>query len=65
MITMQDVKDKFAKDLYGTTITEAKKTGLCIQCEEEALPKCYSEAGKKEFFISGLCEPCFDEITLA
>ena len=44
------------------TTKEANEKGTCIQCREKAIPKCYSEAGKKEFYISGLCELCFDDI---
>ena len=59
---MQNFKDNLSKDLYGMTKREANEQGICIQCKEEALPKCYSEGGRKEFYISGLCEKCFDEI---
>ena len=38
--------------------------GICFNCEELAMPKCYSEAGIKEFYISGLCEKCFDGLFL-
>ena len=62
MSTLQQLKDDMAKDLYGTTVEESTKKGLCIQCGEEALPKCYSDAGRREFKISGLCEKCFDEM---
>lgn len=37
------------------------RDGLCISCHEPAIPKCYSEAGRREYSISGLCEKCFDE----
>ena len=43
---------------YKELITEEK----CLQCKEEAIPKCYSEAGKREYFITHLCEECFDAI---
>ena len=46
--------------LYGMTKAEALSQGICLQCKMPALPKCYSEAGKREYQISGLCEPCFD-----
>jgi hypothetical protein len=36
------------------------RSGLCIACHEPALPKCYSEAGRREYAISGMCEKCFD-----
>ena len=63
MSTLQEFKDNLARELYGQTAEDAKHSGLCIQCKEPALPKCYSEAGRKEYQISGLCEKCFDEIT--
>lgn len=36
------------------------RDGLCIECHQPALPRCYSEAGRREYSISGLCERCFD-----
>jgi hypothetical protein len=63
MKSLQDFEDNLAKELYGETTEEAQGKGLCIQCKEEALPKCYSEAGRWEYQVSGLCEICFDEIT--
>jgi hypothetical protein len=63
MNDLQMFKDKLAKELYGQTANEAITSGLCIQCQEPALDKCYSDAGRAEYRISGLCERCFDEIT--
>jgi len=61
---LQYLKDELSKDLYGKTTDQAIDSGLCIQCNQPAIPiRCYSEAGIKEFYISGLCEICFDEIT--
>ena len=62
MTQLQKFKDKMAKDIYGTTPSECIKQGICIECHEEALPKCYSDAGRREYTISGLCEICFDKI---
>jgi len=59
---LQNFKDNLSRNLYGMTTKEANEKGICIQCREKAIPKCYSEAGKKEFYISGLCELCFDSI---
>lgn len=36
--------------------------GTCWMCGEQAIPKCYSDEGRREFAISGLCEPCFDDL---
>ena len=49
------------KALYGMTRLEAIRAGVCIDCKKDA--QWYSPAGKAEYFISGLCEPCFDKIT--
>lgn len=38
---------------------------LCIRCHRPAYEHCYSDAGRREVSISGLCEECFDEIAAA
>ena len=53
-------KNDLSKIVFGTSYNSSQASGLCISCKEPALPNCYSEAGRKEFFISGLCEKCFD-----
>ena len=63
MNALQQFKDKMTKDLFGIDIEAVKAKGICLNCKEPALPKCYSEAGRREYKISGLCEKCFDEIT--
>ena len=63
MSNLNEFKEQLAKSIYGMTPKEAIEKGICIQCKKPALENCYSKAGKKEFFISGLCEKCFDEIT--
>jgi hypothetical protein len=63
MNDFQDLKDALAEALYGQTPAEAHQAGLCIQCKQPARERCYSQAGLREYEISGLCEPCFDEIT--
>lgn len=39
---------------------EAQRTGLCVECGQPAAGRCYSEAGRREFKLSGMCEVCFD-----
>lgn len=34
--------------------------GLCIFCNLPALPRCKTEAGRREFGISKICEVCYD-----
>ena len=60
---IKNLTNTIAKDFFGKTPDEAKETGLCIQCNEPAIPKCYSDAGRREYQITGLCEPCFDGLT--
>lgn len=63
-ITLDQLKEILAHKLYGMSPLDAWKQGICIECKEQALPKCHSTAGKREYFISGLCEECFDRITV-
>ena len=49
------------KALYGMTKAEALLAGICLHCKQRAT--WYSPAGKAEYSISGVCEPCFDKIT--
>ena len=58
--TLDRFKNNLAKQLYGMTKAEAINKGICIDCKELAKPKCHTEAGNKEYLISGLCEECFD-----
>jgi len=60
---LEDLKTNLAKDLYGMTKAEAIKKGVCIDCKKPAMSGCYSDAGVREYQISGLCEKCFDQIT--
>jgi len=57
-MNIQEFSDKANREA-----AEAQKTGLCVDCGLPAIPRCYSEDGRKEFAISGLCEVCFDDAT--
>lgn len=52
--------EELCQDLHQITMAEAQAQGICVSCKEPALPKCYSEAGRREYRISGMCERCFD-----
>lgn len=57
--------NKFADELgkiagHKMTREDAWAKGLCVNCGKEAIPRCYSSAGMKEYRMSGLCEVCFD-----
>lgn len=47
---------------YGKDSQENRDKDFCISCKEPAIANCYSEAGLREFKISGLCEKCFDKM---
>jgi hypothetical protein len=62
MSDLKEFKNTMAKGIFGMTVDEAHEKGICIDCNEPALPKCYSPAGKREYQISGMCEQCFDKM---
>jgi hypothetical protein len=52
-----------ARNMYGMTKQEALLNGICVRCKLP--PTFYSMAGRAEYPITGLCEPCFDLVTEA
>jgi hypothetical protein len=52
--------DKLGEELYNINPSVAKAEGICIDCRQPAIPNCHSSEGVKEYYISGLCEKCFD-----
>jgi hypothetical protein len=59
---IQEFLDVQAFQTFGITVSDAQEKGQCIMCKHEALSRCTTEAGRREYQISGLCEVCFDEI---
>lgn len=59
---LEKLKTTISKDIFGMTVKEAHAEGVCVQCKEPAEPKCYSDAGREEYEISGMCERCFDQL---
>ena len=55
---LQRLTDELQKNLFPYD-----RDGVhCICCGKRAIERCYSDAGRREFHISGLCEPCFDAL---
>lgn len=54
------LKEKLGEELFGMSPQQAQAQGICLECKKEALPRCHTEAGKREYKISGLCEECWD-----
>jgi len=41
---------------------EKDENFLCVVCKTPALANCFSEAGRREVFKTGICEKCFDDL---
>jgi len=53
--------DAMSKILFGTTRRESIHAGTCISCKKEAT-EFKDSVSRKEFTISGLCQPCQDSV---
>lgn len=60
MNQLQNIKDELAIEATGITRDEAHTKGICIRCKQP--PVFFTYLGRKEYGISGMCEPCFDYI---
>jgi hypothetical protein len=58
-VNLDELKAAIAKEA-GLNM-ENKVKGLCVDCGRPALENCYSEAGRREVAITGLCELCYDK----
>lgn len=61
--SLKNFKDTMASQIFGMTVEEAHKEGVCVDCRQPWGDNTYSPSGEKEYRISGLCEKCFDKIT--
>lgn len=57
-MSLQAFKDQLARAAYGMTAGEAHAREVCISCQRP--PTFQTEAGRREYQISALCETCFD-----
>jgi hypothetical protein len=62
MSDLQKFKDAVSRAAHQMTKGEAHAAGVCVKCKEDWKPRTHSEAGRKEYQISGLCEECFDNM---
>jgi hypothetical protein len=59
----QAFKDDVSRMAHGMTKQEALSKGICVDCKlPDALSRCYSDLGRKEYYISGMCERCWDAL---
>lgn len=61
-MSLQKLKDELSIAAHGITKAEGHEQGICVCCKLPALPRCHTEAGKREYGISGICEVCFDHM---
>lgn len=59
-MSLQQFKDDMSRAAHGMTVAEAHQAGVCLACRLP--PTIHTQAGRREYQISGLCEPCFFKI---
>ena len=59
-MSLKDFKDDLSRMATGMTRDEAHAKGICIVCKKP--PTFYSDAGRREYQITGYCEPCWDKL---
>lgn len=59
-MNLKDFQNNFAKGLFGITIDQAHKDGICIDCKRKIDVKTLEEIDRREYLISGLCPKCYD-----
>jgi hypothetical protein len=58
-------REMLARKVFGASMEECKELHICVHCKESPdAPRTYSPAGEKEYQLTGLCEICFDQLTL-
>lgn len=62
MSLVEGLEEQIKKE-FGISPKEAKEKRVCWNCRESFSDKnTFTEAGRKEAEISGLCEKCFDTL---
>lgn len=59
---LQKFKDELSMMATGMTKDQAHQQLICINCKLPAGPRCHTDAGRREYHISGMCEECFDKL---
>lgn len=67
---MKELIDDIGQQVFGMSLTGAHEANVCICCHKPVFNEdgffseelFHSEAGKKEYSISGMCEKCFDKL---
>jgi hypothetical protein len=62
-MTLRDFQDAISREAHGLTKAEAIEQGICVDCKKpNALSRCVTDAGRREYYISGMCEECWTKL---
>lgn len=59
-MSLDDFLDRGYRKAFGESREEAKQNRRCVVCKQP--PVFYTDAGRREYEISGVCEMCFDKM---
>ncbi len=54
------LSDDLGRQAFGMTKAEAHAQRICISCKQP--PTFSTDAGRREYQITAVCEPCFDKM---
>ena len=54
--------DAISTIAFGRPASESKAENICVSCQKPPNLEDFTPAGKAEFAITGMCEPCFDSL---
>ena len=68
--SLDDIKNHLARQAFGETAAEALRLGHCVNCKmphrltesDKGPGSTWTEAGRREIGLSGICEHCFDNL---
>jgi hypothetical protein len=59
----QRFKDEVSRMAHGITRDEAIERDICVDCKKpNPLQRCTTELAMKEYYISGVCGECWDNL---
>lgn len=62
-VAVQRFQDVLSLEAHGMTAAGAIATGVCVDCKlPDALDRCTTDLSRSEYYISGICEPCWDKL---
>lgn len=61
-VNLKNFQDRLSIAAHGITKDEAIAKAICVECRLDWRSSTKSEAGIREYAISGMCEECFDTL---